>query len=257
MGLSFALEVDAPSDLAHDEQRADALVTVTARSAADGEANALPDRPGAEILIMDRSLSMSGRKLDEAKRALCAAIDTLRDGTHLGIVAGHHKAEVIFPATGGLARVDALTREDAKLRVIGQFAEGGTAIGQWLTCAQHLFTSVAAPGTVRHAVLYTDGKDEHETPEQLGTYSPPAPTSSCATPGAWAATGTTPSCCASPRPCTAPPRPSSASRISPRTSPGSYARRNASSCPVSTWACASTTGSSSPSYARPALSRPT
>lgn len=168
LGLSFALEVDAPSDLAHDEQRADALVTVTARSAADGEANALPDRPGAEILIMDRSLSMSGRKLDEAKRALCAAIDTLRDGTHLGIVAGHHKAEVIFPATGGLARVDALTREDAKLRVVGQFAEGGTAIGQWLTCAQHLFTSVAAPGTVRHAVLYTDGKDEHETPEQLG-----------------------------------------------------------------------------------------
>ncbi|MFF5483176.1 VWA domain-containing protein [Streptomyces sp. NPDC012935] len=168
LGLSFALEVDAPSDLAHDEQRADALVTVTASSAAHGEANALPDRPGAEILIMDRSLSMSGRKLDEAKRAMCAAIDTLRDGTYLGIVAGHHKAEVIFPATGGLTRVDAVTREDAKLRVVGQFAEGGTAIGQWLTCAQHLFTSVAAPGTVRHAVLYTDGKDEHETAEQLG-----------------------------------------------------------------------------------------
>ncbi|WP_369273175.1 VWA domain-containing protein [Streptomyces sp. R11] len=168
MGLSFALEVDAPSDLAHDEQRADALVTVTARSGADGEANAVPERPGAEILIMDRSLSMSGRKLDEAKRAMCAAIDTLRDGTYLGIVAGHHKAEVIFPATGGLARVDALTREDAKLRVVAQFAEGGTAIGQWLACAQRLFASVAAPGTVRHAVLYTDGKDEHETAEQLG-----------------------------------------------------------------------------------------
>ncbi|MFI6011818.1 VWA domain-containing protein [Streptomyces sp. NPDC051243] len=163
MGLSFALEVDAPSDLAYDERRADALITVTARSTAQ----AAPDTPGAEVLIMDRSLSMSGRKLDEAKRAMCAAIDTLRDGALLGIVAGNHKAEVIFPATGGLARVDALTREDAKLRVVGQFAEGGTAIGTWLTCAQNLFAATPAPSGVRHAVLYTDGKDEHETPEQL------------------------------------------------------------------------------------------
>ncbi|KUO21802.1 vWA domain-containing protein [Streptomyces dysideae] len=156
--------MDAPSDLAYDERRADALITVTARSTAQPA----PETPGAEILIMDRSLSMSGHKLDEAKRAMCAAIDTLRDGTLLGIVAGHHKAEVIFPATGGLARVDAATREDAKLRVIGQLAEGGTAIGRWLDCARRLFSSAASPGTVRHAVLYTDGNDEHESPEQLG-----------------------------------------------------------------------------------------
>jgi Ca-activated chloride channel family protein len=164
LGLSFALEVDAPSYLAHDAQRADALVTVTARPAADPA----PRAPGAEILIMDRSLSMSGHKLDEAKRAMCAAIDTVRDGTLLGIVAGHHEAEVIFPATGGLARVDAAAREDAKLRVVGQLAEGGTAIGAWLECARRLFASADSPGGVRHAVLYTDGKDEHETPEQLG-----------------------------------------------------------------------------------------
>ncbi|MFC4502376.1 MULTISPECIES: VWA domain-containing protein [Streptomyces] len=164
MGLSFALEVDAPSDLPYDEGRADALITVTARSAADSAVRT----PSAEILIMDRSLSMSGHKLDEAKRAMCAAVDTLRDGTLLGIVAGNHKADVIFPTTGGLARVDARTREDAKLRVVGQLAEGGTAIGQWLARARRLFASVEAPGTVRHAVLYTDGKDEHETPEQLG-----------------------------------------------------------------------------------------
>ncbi|MFE6173434.1 VWA domain-containing protein [Streptomyces sp. NPDC056464] len=170
MGLSFALEVDAPSELAYDAQRADALITVTARSA-PGAAPGGPDAPGAqgaEILIMDRSLSMTGRKLDEAKRAMCAAIDTLRDGTLLGIVAGNHRADVIFPADGGLARLDAVTREDAKLRVVGQLAEGGTAIGEWLECAGRLFASADSPGTVRHAVLYTDGKDEHETPEQLG-----------------------------------------------------------------------------------------
>ncbi|MER5750998.1 VWA domain-containing protein [Streptomyces sp. NPDC002088] len=156
--------MDTTADLANDETRADALVTVTARPAVDAtQRTAL-----AEILVMDKSLSMAGRKLDEAKRAMCAAIDTLRDGTRLGIVAGTHKAEVIYPATGGLAVVDATAKEAAKNRVAAQLAEGGTAIGQWLACADRLFETVTAPGTVRHAVLYTDGKDEHETPEQLG-----------------------------------------------------------------------------------------
>lgn len=163
MGLSFALEVDSPADLPFDERRADALVTVTAHSAAGPS----PQTRSAQVLIMDRSLSMSRHKLDEAKRAMRAAIDTLRDGTLLAIVAGNHQAEVIFPPTGGLAVVDARSREDAKLRVAGQLAEGGTAIGQWLDRARDLFASVDSPGTVRHAVLYTDGKDEHETPEQL------------------------------------------------------------------------------------------
>ncbi|MGW2782745.1 vWA domain-containing protein [Streptomyces populi] len=163
LGLGFTLEVDAPSDLSYDERRADALITVTAHSAAASAGQT----PGAEILIMDRSLSMSGYRLDEAKRAMCAAIDTLRDGTLLGIVAGNHQADVIFPTTDGLARVDARVREDAKLRVAGQLAEGGTAIGQWLARARRLFATVDSPGTVRHAVLYTDGKNEHETPGQL------------------------------------------------------------------------------------------
>ena len=164
LGLGFALEVNSPSDLSWDQRRADALITVTARSAA----GSVPQAPGAEILIMDRSLSMTGRKLDEAKRAMCAAIDTLRDGTRLAIVAGNHQADVVFPTTGGLAPVDARAREEAKLRVIGQFPAGGTAMGQWLDRARRLFASARIPGAVHHAVLYTDGKDEHETPEQLG-----------------------------------------------------------------------------------------
>ncbi|MDF3301968.1 VWA domain-containing protein [Streptomyces tropicalis] len=165
VGLGFAVDVDAPADLAHDETRADALVTIRARPAGGPAVQA----EAAEILIMDRSLSMAGRgKLDEAKRAVCAAVDTLRDGTLLGIVAGNHRAEVVFPPEGGLARVDAAARDTAKALVAGQIAEGGTAIGQWLACAGRLFASAAGPGTVRHAVLYTDGKDEHEAPEELG-----------------------------------------------------------------------------------------
>lgn len=166
LGLSFTVEVDAASDLAFEDVRADALLTVVARSAAQ----TAPAPRTAEILIMDRSLSMKRfGKLDEAKRAMCTAIDALQDGTYLGIVAGHHQAEVVFPTTGGLARVDADTKAAAKLQVANQLPEGGTAIGEWLACADRLFASAAAGDTVCHAVLYTDGNDEHETPEQLGS----------------------------------------------------------------------------------------
>ena len=44
-------------------------------------------------------------------------------------------------------------------------ANGGTAIGQWLRLAYRIFQSY--PATLRHAILLTDGKNQHETPEQL------------------------------------------------------------------------------------------
>ncbi|MFJ4771287.1 VWA domain-containing protein [Streptomyces uncialis] len=164
--LDFTVEVDAPLDLAFDATRADALVTVRARAAEGG----VPAGPvhSAVILIMDRSLSMAGLgRLDEAKRAICAAVDTLREGTLLGIVAGDNTATVVYPPGGGLALVDDAGKAGAKAHVAAQLAEGGTAIGTWLECARRLFHSSTVSGTARHAVLYTDGKDEHETPEEL------------------------------------------------------------------------------------------
>ena len=44
-------------------------------------------------------------------------------------------------------------------------AGGGTAIGQWLRLAYRIFESY--PAKLRHAILLTDGKNQHETPEQL------------------------------------------------------------------------------------------
>ena len=43
--------------------------------------------------------------------------------------------------------------------------EGGTAIGQWLRLAYQMFSS--HPAQLRHAILLTDGKDEHESSEDL------------------------------------------------------------------------------------------
>jgi von Willebrand factor type A domain len=160
----FIVEVDPAGDLSFDAERADALLTVCARPAG-GTAS---DAPIAEILIMDASGSMAGGgRIGEARRAACAAIDALRDGTFLGIVAGNHEARTLYPRTGGLARVDARVREAAKYAVLALWPARGTAIGRWLTHTAQLLESAPA-GIVRHATLYTDGKNEHESPEQLG-----------------------------------------------------------------------------------------
>jgi von Willebrand factor type A domain len=164
-GLDFTIEIDATRDLGADVFRAEALITVTAHPAGA----AAPLAAAVEVLIMDRSRSMMGEnKIHEAHRAACAAIDALPDGVLLGIIAGNRTAEPVFPPAGGLAVIDAGTRAAAKRQVMSLRPEGGTEIGRWLTAANELFATGPAAGFVRHAVLYTDGKNEHETPAALG-----------------------------------------------------------------------------------------
>ncbi|MFJ4716746.1 VWA domain-containing protein [Streptomyces sp. NPDC088785] len=168
--LDFTMELHAPGDLSRAAERADALVTVHARPRDPTAPGAGPGAAPAtaEILLMDRSLSMSGAgRLDEARRAVCAAIDTLRDGTLFAVVAGDHEATVVHPPDGRApVPADETARREAKAAVHAVRAQGGTRIGAWLECARRLFDAAAVDG-VRHAVLYTDGKDEHETREQL------------------------------------------------------------------------------------------
>lgn len=162
--LSFTIEIDATRDLAVGASRVDALVTVTARRSGP----ATPAAGLAEVLVMDRSLSMmSENKMPEARRAACTAIDALPDGALLGIIAGNRRAESVFPSAGGLALVDARTRAAAKRQVMSLRPAGGTEIGRWLVAASQLFAAKPAAGTICHAVLYTDGKNEHETATAL------------------------------------------------------------------------------------------
>jgi Mg-chelatase subunit ChlD len=159
-GLDFTIQIDATRDLAADADRVEAVITVETRHRGAGS----PVPRIAEVLIMDRSMSMmSHNKIGEARRAACAAIDALPDGAHLGIIAGNFTAETVFPPAGGFAAIDAKTRAAAKGKVRGLRPEGGTRIGQWLAAADEVFASGPTAGAVRHAVLYTDGKNEHET----------------------------------------------------------------------------------------------
>jgi hypothetical protein len=140
-----------------------AVVTVTA----SGTAPSRERSQAAEIVIVDVSGSMISprAKLNAAKEATVAAIDCIRDGVMFAVVAGNHVARVVYPEEGGLATASTQTRQDAKRAAQKLKAGDGTAIGRWLELANELFA--AAPEAICHAILLTDGRNEHEAREEL------------------------------------------------------------------------------------------
>jgi hypothetical protein len=144
-----------------------AIVTVTCTGA--GSAGQTGAGDAGEIIIVDTSGSMGRMKLEAAKLAASAAVDQILDGTWFSVVAGTHQAYLAFPPvrTGtGMVRMDARARSEAHQAISLFRADGGTAMGTWLTLAGRLFDSVPMLAQ-RHAILLTDGENHNETPEQL------------------------------------------------------------------------------------------
>jgi hypothetical protein len=159
----FAAEVFQNEFLPAGAETVDAIVTVRSSGSASGGATATVAGPELlQMIIIDTSGSMSeesGRKLRAAKTATKAAIDTIRDGAHFAVIGGNHAAYMIYPHQG-LAVADSATREEAKTVVNRVEAKGGTAIGTWLQAAAYL--AGLQPQAIAHAVLLTDGKNQHE-----------------------------------------------------------------------------------------------
>lgn len=143
-----------------------AIVTVSCSGA--GEAGQSGSGDAAEIVIVDTSGSMSGANIVAAQHAAAAALDQVLDGVWFAVVAGSHQAQLAYPQDGrsSMVRMDARTRADAQAAVAGFRADGGTAMGTWLRLATQLFAAVPS-ATQRHAILLTDGLNQHETPEEL------------------------------------------------------------------------------------------
>jgi von Willebrand factor type A C-terminal domain/von Willebrand factor type A domain len=160
----FTVDIYQNEYLPEGGRDVNAVVTVTSP---DTVAAAAPAAGGAEIIIVDCSGSMGSprTKIAEARAATVAAVDLIRDGVAFAVIAGTEKAQQVFPGDGRLAIADGQTRGLAKRAVAGLRSGGGTAIGRWLRLAHQLFGSY--PAGIRHAILLTDGKNQHETPEQL------------------------------------------------------------------------------------------
>ena len=165
----FTVDIYQNEYLPEGARDVNAVVTVSRPERRGTAAAAAPAAAAgsAEIIIIDCSGSMIDPRDQDGRSpsATAAAVDVIRDGVAFAVIAGTHQAAAIFPEDGSLAVADQQTREAAKRAVARLQPGGGTAIGTWLLLAHQMFGS--HPATLRHAILLTDGKDEHESPDEL------------------------------------------------------------------------------------------
>ncbi|MFD7667964.1 VWA domain-containing protein [Streptomyces sp. NPDC059788] len=175
----FTAEVYQNAYLPEGGREVNAIVTVTATGG--GTSGGLPlfaagtdaaglgaaARHAGVVIMVDCSGSMDypPTKMRNARAATAAAIETVRDGVAFAVVAGTHQAAEVYPGGGRLATAGPTTRAQAGEALRKLSAGGGTAIGTWLRLADRLLTE--ADVGIRHGILLTDGRNEHESPQDL------------------------------------------------------------------------------------------
>jgi Ca-activated chloride channel family protein len=103
-------------------------------------------------LVLDRSTSMQGARLEQTKAAARRMIDTLTPDDALGVVAFSDKAEIVWPS-------QLLTDPvKAKAKVSSIQATGGTEILQGLKLGITELTKRSTSHAVNHLILLTDGQ---------------------------------------------------------------------------------------------------
>jgi hypothetical protein len=159
----FSLQVDQNRFLPEGGREVHAVVTVEASGTAAPAVSA--GTKAVEIIIVDTSGSMSfADKMHCAKQAAKAAVDTLRDDVLFAVISGSNFPKMVYPPAG-LAPAGERSRREAKQAIGKLEAAGGTAIGSWLRLANEL--AAGHGNAVRHTILLTDGKNQHETEEEL------------------------------------------------------------------------------------------
>lgn len=163
----FSVEVYQNEFLPEGGRDVHAIVTVTSTGGATATRAVAAQGSAAVVIMVDCSGSMEypPDKMRGAREATAAAVDTLRDGTSFAVIAGTHVAKEVYPGQGRLAVADPATRAQAKEALRGLSSGGGTAIGTWLRLADGLLRQ--SPAAIRHGILLTDGRNEHEDPAVL------------------------------------------------------------------------------------------
>jgi Ca-activated chloride channel family protein len=104
-------------------------------------------------LVIDRSGSMSGYKLQQAKQAARQLVAMLKDEDRLAIV--HYGSDV--KALPGM-QATASNRERMRQYIEGIWDEGGTNISAGLTTGQHQVNAARAEYQVNRIILISDGQ---------------------------------------------------------------------------------------------------
>ena len=133
----------------HEPQVVYGLVEIGAEAVVAENA---PAPPVNLCLVIDRSTSMQGERLDQVKRATLAIIDQLTERDAFSMVAFSDRAEVTLPAQRNPDKVL------AKAKVSTLFASGGTEILQGLVSGIAEIQRYLNPLSANHLILLTDGR---------------------------------------------------------------------------------------------------
>jgi len=131
----------------YEEQVIYLLIEIQPVSAARGER-----LPLNLCLVIDRSTSMQGARLEHVKGAAHQIIDELHDDDALAVVTFHDRAEVVLPSQLGVNRA----RAQAKISTI--WASGGTEILQGIQAGLAELEKRHSKRTTSHLILLTDGQ---------------------------------------------------------------------------------------------------
>ena len=143
-----------------------ATLALTLRTSEDAVAGPGVNPAVDLVVVMDRSGSMNGAKIQDARRAVLALMDTLSTEDRLGIVTYSNQAEPLGdlrPMTGGHRRELA-----GLVRAIQP--GGGTNLGAGLEAGLALFAQHPMDGRHRKLILISDGLANHglTDPHALG-----------------------------------------------------------------------------------------
>jgi Ca-activated chloride channel family protein len=126
---------------------------------APAEARGVPAPPLNVCLVLDRSTSMQGEKMDRVKASAIQVLRNLRPQDILSVVTFSDRAQVVIPA----AYYQERTKLEAKIQMI--HASGGTEIYQGLEAGAKEVLRSLDSRRVNHIILLTDGHtygDEQE-----------------------------------------------------------------------------------------------
>lgn len=131
----------------------DTTVFADVRVVADSDGRAHERAPISLAVVLDTSGSMSGEKIEEARRSVLRLLGEMRDDDEIAVVRYSDSSELIQP----LARVGSV-RSSLSARIAQLDAAGGTNIPSGL---QHGLRALdeSARGRVRRIVLVSDGLD--------------------------------------------------------------------------------------------------
>ena len=108
----------------------------------------------AIVFVLDRSSSMTGRKIEFLKEAAAASVEALDEQDLIGLVAFDTAYEWIVPLRS------AGTKEEIYHRISGIEAAGGTDLLPALEEAFHKLSETEAK--LKHIVVFSDGKTGHK-----------------------------------------------------------------------------------------------